>query len=70
MLFNYMFGRALGKNNNKNLLTLGVFLNLASIAYYKYAGFLVLNLNTATGNDWDIYPSHFKMQGKTFESCH
>ena len=54
MLFNYGLGRSLGKSNNKKLLTLGVSLNLTSIVYYKYAGFLVLNINTATGNNWDI----------------
>jgi alginate O-acetyltransferase complex protein AlgI len=54
MLFNYLLGRSLGKNNNKTLLTIGVSLNLASITYYKYAGFLVLNINSSTGENWDV----------------
>jgi D-alanyl-lipoteichoic acid acyltransferase DltB (MBOAT superfamily) len=54
MAFNYRLGMQLGKNASKNLLTLGIVINLATIAYFKYAGFIVLNLNTVTGNDWSL----------------
>ena len=54
MVFNYRLGIHLGKNANKNLLTIGIVINLATIAYFKYAGFIVLNLNTVTGNDWSL----------------
>lgn len=54
MVFNYQLGKHLGKNNNKKVLTLGVSVNLAAIAYFKYAGFIVFNLNTLTGENWHL----------------
>lgn len=54
MAFNYHIGRYLGKNTNKKLLITGICLNLAAIAYFKYAGFIVLNLNSITGEHWNI----------------
>jgi len=49
MVFNFQIGKRLGSSPNKKLLCVGVTSNLALIAYYKYAGFLVFNLNTLTG---------------------
>jgi len=54
MLFNYHIGRQLGINRDKTLLILGVAVNLSVIAYYKYAGFIVFNLNIALGESWDL----------------
>jgi len=54
MVFNYQVGKRLGNNNNKNLLILGVTANLATIAYFKYAGFIVFNFNTLIGTQWDL----------------
>ncbi len=54
MLINYQLGKRLGQNKNKKLLSLGVSLNLIAIAYFKYAGFIVFNLNSITGNNWSI----------------
>jgi len=54
MVLNYQLGKHLGRNNKKKLLFVGVFLNLAAIAYFKYAGFIVFNLNAVTGESWDL----------------
>ncbi|QBG36354.1 MBOAT family O-acyltransferase [Litorilituus sediminis] len=54
MAFNYHVGKRLGNNNNKNLLILGITVNLAAIAYFKYAGFIVFNINALTGAEWDL----------------
>jgi len=51
MLFNYSLGNSLnGKNNNqkinkKMLLTIGIILNLALLAYFKYMDFFITNYN-------------------------
>lgn len=54
IIFNYQIGRRLGKNADKKLLIFGVSANLTLIAYYKYAGFIMFNLNTILAVDWDI----------------
>jgi D-alanyl-lipoteichoic acid acyltransferase DltB (MBOAT superfamily) len=54
MALNYQLGKRLGKNNCKKWLTAGIALNLTAIAYFKYAGFIVLNLNSITGESWSI----------------
>lgn len=38
----------------KRWLLLGVFANLALLAYFKYANFFIDNLNVALGQDWDV----------------
>ncbi len=53
-VLNYQLGKHLGKIKSKQLLTLGVSLNLAAIAYFKYAGFIVFNLNSVTGVNWHL----------------
>ena len=47
ILFNFYFVKLLKKKPTKAVLTLGVLVNLGLLAYYKYAGFLVINLNAA-----------------------
>lgn len=60
MLLNYLFGRLLGAQHNHTLnrrrwlLGLGVSLNLATLAYYKYAGFFVQNINAIAGTDFNL----------------
>lgn len=54
MVFNYQIGQQLGRYKNKKLLTLGVTVNLAAIAYFKYAGFIIINMNTLTGEEWSL----------------
>ncbi len=52
---NYAFGRAFERRRgDRALLALGVGLNLAALAWFKYAGFLVANLNRMTGGDAQI----------------
>ena len=46
--------RRVGEPGNKALLIAGIGVNLAAIAYYKYAGFLVFNLNAAAGTGFDV----------------
>jgi alginate O-acetyltransferase complex protein AlgI len=62
--WNYGIGRAIGRCNQragqaathegKRWLTLGIGVDLALLAYFKYANFFVDNLNTITGSHWDI----------------
>lgn len=55
MLFNYFLGRALGRQGRPlSLLVLGIVVNLSLLGYFKYAGFLVSNINSLTGGDWNI----------------
>ena len=54
MLANYVIGRHLSQSANKILLVLGISANLAAIAYFKYAGFVVDNINLITGNNWHL----------------
>lgn len=54
MGFNYQVGKRLGNGGGKPLLTLGIIVNLGLIAYYKYAGFIIFNINTMAGTDWDL----------------
>lgn len=54
MVFNFYWGRYLGKRPDKLMLGIGVFVNLGLIGYFKYAGFIVLNLELATGQDFDF----------------
>ena len=54
MAFNYYLGKRLGRHHRKSLLIFGISLNLLTIAYYKYTGFLVFNINALTGIDWSI----------------
>ena len=42
------------RRRSRLLLTSGIVLNLASIAYYKYAGFLTAAAGAATGQDWTL----------------
>ncbi len=54
MILNYSIGSKISKNKNKSILVFGITLNLAAIAYYKYAGFIIFNLNLMNGNAWSI----------------
>lgn len=54
MLFNYVVGVSLSKDNEhtkvskKTLLTVGIVANVALLGYFKYADFLIENVNIAT----------------------
>jgi D-alanyl-lipoteichoic acid acyltransferase DltB (MBOAT superfamily) len=54
MLFNYVVGVSLSKNkehtkvSRKTLLTVGIVANVALLGYFKYADFLIENINLAT----------------------
>lgn len=54
MGFNYQIGKRLGNGGGKPLLIFGIGTNLATIAYYKYAGFVVFNINAVSGTSWDL----------------
>jgi alginate O-acetyltransferase complex protein AlgI len=51
IVFNYMVGQRLMAAPSRGWLTFGVAANLASIGYFKYAGFLTANLEEASGLD-------------------
>jgi alginate O-acetyltransferase complex protein AlgI len=60
--FNFAVGTTLARDsrsarNAKLLLSVGVAVNLALLCYYKYAGFLVANLNTLSGWEWKVAAS-------------
>lgn len=59
MLFNYVVGRRLSVGgrlaaSRRAWLTFGVVTNIAMLAYYKYANFIVQSANDALGTEWVI----------------
>ena len=56
--FNYALGlmltRRKGVNARRILLGVGACGNLGALAYFKYAGFFLLNLNIVFDNDWSL----------------
>lgn len=57
--FNFGLGRQIslavaGRRSSKALLVFGLAVNLCLLAYFKYAGFFVQNLNAALEFDWDV----------------
>ncbi|MCI5164708.1 MAG: MBOAT family protein [Candidatus Electrothrix sp. GM3_4] len=59
ILFNYLFGILLSRGSHKImlqkcLLFFGIAINLSLLAYYKYAHFLVHELNRFLGRDWEL----------------
>lgn len=52
--FNYVVGQRIGALRSRAWLTFGVAVNLLLLAYFKYAGFLLLNINALTGSDWSL----------------
>ena len=52
--FNFVVGRRIGAIRSRAWLAFGVSANLLLLAYYKYAGFLVTNVNALTGSHWDL----------------
>lgn len=54
MIFNYIIGSSLTRNNEnhrKYLLTAGVVGNIGLLAYFKYSDFFIANLNIVSGLD-------------------
>ncbi len=49
MVFNYYVGQSLVGRRSRAVLAIGIGANLASIGYYKYAGFLAANFEQLTG---------------------
>lgn len=54
IVFNFVVGRRIGSTRSRTWLTFGVAANLSLLAYFKYAGFLVANVNALTGAHWDL----------------
>jgi len=57
MLFNYAFGRLISSTNGHTqrlLLGIGVSVNLALIAYFKYANFFIEQINTLSDQSFDV----------------
>lgn len=54
IVFNFVVGRRIGSTRSRTWLTVGVASNLSLLAYFKYAGFLVTNVNALTGAHWDL----------------
>lgn len=49
--FNYVVGQRISAQKSKSWLTFGVTINLLLLAYFKYANFLLININALTGGD-------------------
>lgn len=54
--FNFLVGRRISASRSRVWLTFGVTANLLLLAYYKYAGFLIANLNALIGSHWNPGP--------------
>jgi len=52
--FNYLFGQLIARHSNRFLITIGVIANLGALAWFKYAGFLVENLNTVADTNFHL----------------
>ncbi|MCP4146043.1 MAG: MBOAT family protein [bacterium] len=52
--FNYLFGRLIAQHSNRFLITIGVITNLGALAWFKYAGFLVQNLNVVADTNFHL----------------
>lgn len=55
--FNFSVGRALGsegQSHRRRILIFGVFVNLALLAYFKYANFFVDNMAALVGASWNV----------------
>ena len=52
--FNYVVGQRIGALRSKAWLTFGVATNLLLLAYFKYAGFLLSNINALAGTEWSL----------------
>ncbi len=52
--FNYMFGRLIAQHSNRFLISVGVVANLGALAWFKYAGFLVENLNVVADTNFHL----------------
>jgi len=50
MLFNYIIGNSLSKDNKKSLLTFGIVANIALLGYFKYSDFFIQNINLLTSS--------------------
>lgn len=65
MLFNYTVGVSLAKNQQhtrtgkKTLLVIGIIANIALLGYFKYADFLIANVNLLGGSD--LPPLHLAL---------
>lgn len=52
---NFVIGQRIARSRPlKRWLVIGVVFNLGLLAYYKYAGFFVANLNALLGSDWHL----------------
>jgi D-alanyl-lipoteichoic acid acyltransferase DltB (MBOAT superfamily) len=60
MLFNYVIGSSLTKENEhkkinkKTLLSFGIVANLLLLGYFKYADFFISNINLASDSNFDL----------------
>ena len=51
---NYLFARRLTKHSELSVLCIAIFLNLATLAYYKYSAFFLDNIAAIAGYNWSI----------------
>ena len=54
MLFTYVVGQRLSERPSRALLGFGVAVLLGALGYFKYAGFLVANIDALTGANWAV----------------
>lgn len=52
MGFNFLIGRRLSYQRNKQLLVLGIVLNLGLLGYFKYTGFILASIDNLVGENW------------------
>ena len=54
MVFNYLVGRSLAKNQDKLLLIFGIIINLLLIGYFKYRDFFISNINIIFSSNMEL----------------
>jgi len=52
--FNFVVGKRISNDRSRAWLLFGVGANLLLLAYYKYSGFFLTNINALTGAQWDF----------------
>ena len=55
IIFNFYFADIISRaNKKKHLLALGILLNLVLLGYFKYAGFLIFNINLLFKGNYEL----------------
>jgi len=55
IITNYLIGRGLQRMQSRALLSVGVFINLSLLGYYKYTDFFISSINSLSDQSWSLW---------------